>query len=263
MSWKEYYIYSANFTSLAAGSGSSFTDLEIRIDTDAEFEFIKTIFQPVTARARVRYKDDSSGRFLMKGEPDIRTIGGTRFNSFAPSTPRLSPGFIPFIWPIPYIISAATTLTVSAADFSGLSYDFRISFHGSKIRPQQAPWAKKYKAVVPYVYKISNTNTVTLAANGTASVSIPTDIDAHFVVRKIVGSRTGPALVTVKDGARDRQWMDVGVHIDNFIGNGMFPNILPSPRFIYKGSIINTTIQDLSGASNEIEINYIGEKLYE
>lgn len=262
--WKEYYIYNVNFTNLAAGSGTTFIDAEIRLDTDSDFQFIKTMFQPSTARVRVRYRDDSAGRFLMKGEPDIRTIGGTSFGSIGTASPTLANGFWPFIWPRPYRIAAATTFTVSAADFSGLSYTFRLSFHGNKLRPGEAPWNKKYRAMVPYVYRIGgSSNAVTVGANSTASDSVATDIDAHFLVHKIVGARTGPCLVTIKDGARDRQWMNTAVHIDNLVGNGPQPNVLPSPRFIYKGSVISTTLQDLSGASNTVEINYIGVKLYE
>jgi len=261
--YREYYIYSALFTALPAGSGVTFTDVEVRIDTDYEFEFTKTIYQPVTARARVRYRDDTGGRFLMKGSQDIRTIGGTALYSMAPGNPT-PPGFLPFIWPRPYKIQPATTFTVSAADFSGLSYDLRMSFHGSKLRGGAAPWeGRKWRKIEPYVYPLSTTGTIVIPANGSASASIATDNDSHFLVKRITGARTGACLVTIKDAARDRQWMDTGVHFDNLVGNGQFPNILASPRFILRGSPIALTFTDLSGASNTVEINFEGEKLYE
>ena len=260
--WKEYYVYSAEWLPLAAGTGSSYTDVEVRIDTDAAFEFVKTMFQPITSRFRVRYRDDSIGKMLMKGEQDIRTIGGTTIFSMAPGGPT-APGFLPFLWPKPYLISGATTLTVSAADFSGLAVNTRLSFHGSKVRSGKAPWERKWARIEPYIYSISSSNTLTLAANGTASASIATDSDAPFLVHKIVGARTGPALVTIKDGARDRQWMNIAVHFDNLVGNGHFPNVLPSPRWIEKKAVIAVTIQDLSGAANTIELNFVGVKLHE
>lgn len=259
--WREYFIYSALFTALPSGSGVTFTDVEVRIDTDADFEFIKTIFQPATAGARVKYRDDTTGRFLMKGSQDIRTIGGTAIASFPAGAPT-PPGFLPFIWPKPYVIPAATTFTVSAADFTVSSYDLRISFHGNKIRQGKAPWDEKYRAMVPYVYPFSSTGTVTLAANGPGSATIPTDNDADFIVHKITGARTGACLVTVKDGGRDRQWMDSAVHFDNLVGNGHYPNILPSPRFIPRGNPITFSLTDISGSTNTVEINLEGVKLY-
>ncbi len=261
--WKEYFLYSAFFDNLAAGNGTVFTNFEVRIDPDSDFEFVKTIFQPTSARVRVSYRDDTNSRHLMKGEQDIRTIGGTALYSMAPVTPRLAPGFVPYVWPIPYVISGATTLTVEAADFSGLQTDFYLSFHGSKVRPGRAPWDGPFRAKVPYVYPITTTGTVSVPANGSASASIVTDKDAHFVIYKLTGSRTGACTVEIKDGARDRQWMDAtAVHFDNLVGNGHFPNNLPSPRFVYRGSVITVNLTDLSGASNVVEMNFIGVKLY-
>lgn len=262
--YPEYYIYSSLFSPLPAGNGLTYVDNEIRIDSDSDFEFIKTIYQPTTARARIRYRDDTTGRYLMKGSMDIRTIGGTALYSMAPGSPT-PPGFLPFIWPLPYKIPAATTFTVSAADFSGLSYNMYTSFHGSKHRSGIAPWDRKWRAKIPFVYPLTGVSPyiVAIAANGSASASIPTDNDAHFIVQKITGTRTGPCLVTIKDGDRDRQWMDSAVHFDNLVGNGHFPNILPSPRFIPRGAVVAYTFTDLSGFANTVEINLEGVKLYE
>lgn len=260
--WKEYYVYNAEFLPLAAGTGVTFSDVEMRIDTDSDFEFIKTMFRPTTGRFRVRYRDDTSGRFLQKASQDIRTIGGTAFYSMAPGGPT-PPGFTPFVWPKPYQISKAATLTIQAADFSGLSYNVRMAFHGNKVRPGAAPWDGKWKAAIPYVYSLSTTGTVTIAANGTTSVSIPTDSDAPFLCQKMTGARTGSCLVTMRDGSRDRQWMNIPCEFDNLLGNGMWPNVFPSPRFVDRGSVVAVTLQDLSGASNTVEINLIGIKLYE
>lgn len=263
--WKEYFVYGLTFTSLPADTGTTFTSNDIRIDPDSDFEFIKTMFFPVTSRVRVQYRDDTNGRFLMKGSQDIRTIGGHAVYSMAPGAPT-PPGFVPFIWPRPYIIPGGTTFSVFAADFSGLSYTFRLAFHGSKIRPDdKAPWDRQYRALVPYVYPITTAtpNTVLIAASGSISASIPTDNDAHFLVQKITGTRTGECSLTIKDGARDRQWMDSAIHFDNLVGNGHYPNILPSPRFIPRGAVIAVTLTDLSGAANTVELNFEGIKLYE
>jgi len=259
--WAEYFIYNVEFLPLSAGSGNVFSDGEIRIDTDSEFEFVKTMYQPATGRFRVQYRDDTSGRFLQKGSQDIRTIGGTALIISGLGSPT-PPGFVPFIWPRPYRIASSTTMTVSAADFSNTSYNARISFHGNKVRPGRAPWDQEFRAIVPYVYSLSSSGSVTVGANQTLSTSIVTDKDSAFLVQKIVGARSGECLVSIKDGAKDRHWQNIPTHFDNLVGSGSFPNVLPSPRYIARGATITVTIQDLSGASNSVEINFVGVKLY-
>jgi hypothetical protein len=260
--WKEYYAYDIAFTDLAAGAGATFTPGEIRIDTDADFEFVKTMYQPAAGRYRVRYRDDTNGRYLMKGSADLRAIGGTALYSMAPVGPT-PPGFVPFIWPKPYIINAATTFTVEIADYSGIISSPRLTFHGSKIRTGECPWMKKYRAEVPYTYPIATNAGVSVGASSTTTAAIATDNDAHFLCYKIVGSRTGACTVAIKDGARDRQWMNQAVTFDNLVGNGHFPHILATPRFIARGSVIAVVISDLSGAANVVDLEFVGVKLYE
>lgn len=262
MSWKEYYSYTAEFLPITGGAGTIFTDVEVRMDTDANFEFNKTIYQPTTGRVRLRYRDDTAGRYLQKGSQDCRAIAGTSLYSMAPGGPT-PPGFLPFIWSDPYYISAATTLTVQGAEFSGLSYNFRLTFHGAKIREGKAPWDKKFRAIAPYIYPINTSGTVSVAANSTISASIATDNDAPFLCKGLVGARTGACLITIKDGARDRQWMNTAVHFDNLVGNAHYPHKLSAPRYVARGAVLAVTIQDLSGAANTVELNFLGVKLYE
>lgn len=284
--YREFYIYSTSFLTLPAGTpgaNNSFTPNEIHIDSDSAFEFIKTIHR-VTISAtpatniiapanqfRLKYIDDAAGRNLMKASEYGTTISSTATALTLPNGAIIDNAFMPFIWPRPYVIGASTTLSVLAADDSGIAYNLYLSFHGNKVRPGIAPWKrKKYKSFMPYVYPIANVSntsnpiagTLIVAANNTVSSPIATDIDSDFLVLKITGRRTGGALVTIKDG-NDRQWMDSPMHIDNLIGNGAFPNILPAPRFIERGSVISAMIQDISNVSNTIEMQFIGLKLYE
>jgi hypothetical protein len=252
MPYKEYYIYSIDNQELAGGNGTVFTDTDLRLDTDADFECIKRIHVATDDQILVAFKDDSFGRNLQNQPLDLRTISGTSIASITPN------GFLPFVLPRPYLFRAATTITAALSDFSTSANAIRLSLHGAKIRNGQAPWAESWRATPAFDY----TGSVTLAANGTASMNISINIDAHFVVRKITAIRAGAALITIKDGATDRQWMDRPIHIDNLAGNSQFPNILPAPRFIYKGSVINITLQDLSASSNFIRLNFHGEKLF-
>lgn len=254
--WKEYFIYTHS-TALTAGTGVAFDTINIRIDSDADFEFNKTTYVATNDRIKVKYKDDSMGRFLTKGSPDIKAVAGRNTLPMG-----LSNSFIPFIWPRPYIISAGTNFVLEASDYSNAANTLRTAFHGGKVRPGNAPWDKKYRAVVPFVYSFTD-GEVTVAANSTSNPRIEVDIDAHFLVQKITGIRTSNATVLINEAARGREWMNAATHIDNVIGNGAFPNILFANRFILRGSVISFNIQDLSGAANTIDINLIGVKLYE
>ena len=171
--------------------------------------------------------------------------------------------FLPYILTTPFLIRASTNFTASFADFSGSTNSIRQTFHGAKLRKGKAPWDEQWKATPYFDYA----TTLSVAANSTAPANLSINIDSHFLVKRLTATRTGPALITLKDSATDRQWMNQPVHIDNLFGNAQYPNILPAPRFIYRGSVINITAQDLgflpAGTStNTITLTFSGEKLY-
>jgi len=257
--WKEYYIYNIENTALAAGSGAAFTDTTIRTDTDADFELIRRSHIATDNRILAAFKDDAYGRLYQNFPMDIRDISGAPISDISVGSIVQHRGIMPFTLPRPVLIRAATTYTASLSDFSGSANSLRMALHGAKLRPGKAPWDEPWRARPEFDY---TTGLLTVAANQTSSVNISINIDAHFLIHKVTATRAGAALITIKDGATDRQWMNTAVHIDNFAGNAHFPNIFPAPRFIFKGSVINITVQDLSGASNGIRINFHGEKLF-
>lgn len=257
--WKEYYVYSIDNTSLTAGTGVAFTDTTIRTDTDAHFELMKRTHVATDSRILVTFKDNSYGRNYSNAALDLRDISGAPVSDITLGSAVQHRGFIPFILPSSVPIRAGTTYTGSFSDFSGIANSLRLALHGAKLRGGKAPWDEPWRGRLPFDY---TTGSVSVAANGTVGTNVSIDIDAHFLVHKITATRDGNALITVKDGSTDRQWSNVALHLDNFAGNAHFPNILPAPRFVYKGSVIDITLQDLSGASNSIRVNFIGEKLF-
>ncbi len=250
--YKEYYLNTLQDTNLSSGTGVVFTDVDLRLDTDADFELNKISHVATSSDIKVTFKDDAFGRFYQNSPLDLRNISGTILSGITPN------GFLPYILPSPVLIQAATNFTAAFADDSGSGNSIRMSLHGAKIRTGNAPWNYDWRARASFFYR----GTATLDADSTASLNIPINIDSHFLVKKITAFRTGAALITVKDSATDRQWMDKPVHIDNFAGNSQFPNILPAPRFIQRGTVINITLQDLSSSSNIIDIVFTGEKLF-
>lgn len=250
--YEEYFIYATN-ASLSAGNGTVFEEFNVRIDSDSNFKFLETLFVATSPKAYIKMQDDSIGRYLTKKATDIQAIGGRSLSGISENL------FLPFRWPKPYIIRAGTNLALQISDYSTSANTLRLAYHGAKIRPGVAPWAYKFRATMPIVYSTQKT----LAANSSSTAVIDVDIDSHFLIKAITGIRTGGALVTISEGARGRDWSNTAIHIDNVVGNGQFPNTLPVPRFIHKGSTIIFNLQDLSGSSNAVEIDLIGVKLYE
>jgi len=265
MGWKEYYVYDFTNTAIPAGtlngapSVQSFTEINTRFDTDADFEVMKRSHIATDSRLYVRYQDDAFGRFLQNSPIDLRTVSGTiLFASGVVQVGISDNNFLPYILTRPYLIRAATSFTAAFADFSGAGNSIRHALHGAKVRAGKAPWDAEWKATPYFDY----TARLVLPANQTGSVNININIDSHFLVRRLTATRTGAALISIKDAATERQWMNTSIHIDNLFGNSQFPNILPAPRFIWRGSVINVTVQDLSAASNILNLTFSGEKLY-
>jgi len=277
MAWKEYFIYDFTNTVLPAGtvdglpSVQAFVDVTTRTDSDADFELMKRTHIATSSKIYVAYRDDAYGRFLQNAPMDLRTVSGTILFTTGVVEVGIHPNnFLPYILTRPMVIRAATTFTASFADFTGAAAlallngggvttnSMRHAFHGAKLRKGNAPWDEQWKATPYFDY----TTILSLAANGTASANVSINIDSHFLVRKLTATRTGPALLTIKDNATERQWMNTSIHIDNLFGNAQFPNSMPAPRFIYRGSVINISAQDLSGAANTLILTFSGEKLY-
>jgi hypothetical protein len=249
-----------------------FSDVTVKMDSDADFEIIKRHHVASDDRIRVRYQDDSYGRQFQNSSMDLRGVSGAVLqsaNAIVDIGESLN-NFMPYILPRPYLIRAGTTYTASYSDFSNSVFlatnSIRESFHGAKIRQGKAPWDQEWAAKPPYDYTtaISNVQNV-IAAGNTATLAINIGIDAHFLVQKIVGTRTSgaPALVSIRTGGNDRTWMDKPVHFDNLVGNAQFPNILPAPRLCERGSTVQITVQNLSAVnSGTYEIILSGLKLF-
>ena len=246
MAWREFFVYGLT-ASLQAGNGTVFSRSSIRIDSDADFEFQKTVYHATSGNIKLKYQDDSSGRYLIKTASDMRIIAGNFVGT-------------PFIWPRPYIILAGTTFTVEAADASTVANVLRLAFLGGKIRPGTPPWEKRFRGLVPFVY---NTGLIDVAANGSMNLRIEVDNDAHFLVQKLTGFKVGSCTVSIREGSRDRDWQNQAVHFDCLFGNGQLPNVMYANRFVYRGSVVTIDVNDLSGLANQVELSFVGVKLYE
>lgn len=261
LKWEEYFIYSAEYLPLAAGTGTAFTDFEIRIARDADFKIYGITYIATDARIFMRLKDNSFGRNLEKGDLDMRAIAGRPISGDFAMLGQVYNDFIPYLWSVPYRLSGGATMTVQCADFANVSNNVRISFHGAKVRNSPAPWLRPYKYRIPFTYEL---DMGAIGANASLVQVMSLDTDSDFLVQKLTGVRTGPCTLLIGEGSRGRDWMDRSVHFDNLVGRSMFPNNLleKTPRFLQRGSTLSANVTDTSGASNTVRLYFHGIKLY-
>jgi hypothetical protein len=255
--WKEYYVYDVTQV-LTPGTGTQAANQNLlRTDSDADFELTKLTYVANFDQINVQMRDDSSGRYLIQYPIDIKDLAGRNTLAMGQSN-----SFLPFILPMPYVISAASNFTTYAQDYSNQANTLRLALQGGKIRKGTAPWDYKWRAQIPFWAPFTQ-GAVTVSPLGTATQNLETDIDAHFLIQKILAIRTGDALVNIYDNSRGQSWMNNNIHIDNVAGNGAFPNVLPAPRFIQRGAVLTVNITNLTNANNTINFVFVGKKLYE
>lgn len=106
----------------------------IQIQADADFKILATTYQADIAAATqtaatrvvpnvtVLLTDTGNGRQLMSNATAIPSLFGT--------------GELPFIWPVPKVMAARSTLQVQFTSFdAAASYNIRLSFIGIKLYP--------------------------------------------------------------------------------------------------------------------------------
>ncbi len=246
--WLEYYIYGYS-VSLPAGTGTVFTPGNILVESEADFEAHKIVYQASNGNILIRLRDGGTGNYFVKDATDITLLGSNFIG-----TPFVLPGKLKF--------TAGSMYTVEAADASGVAQTLRLYFHGAKRRPGIAPWDARRWASITEAYTFT-TQRQALGASSTQSYMIQIDKYAHFKLIKITGKVLGQCLITIKQsGAPSYDWQNTAVHSSCLLGNGQFPNILYAPRWIPKLSVISIDVQDLSGVANEVEIVLWGQKFY-
>lgn len=259
--WREYFIYNFEFLPLGAGTSNAlpsalaFASLSppLKLDSDGDFEHISTMYVATDSRVYLKISDNTVGRYLHTATEalDMRAYSGQVLTGITAN------GFIAREMTSPHLYRAATSVGIEAADFSGSSNTVRVALHGCKVRPGRPPYAREYKAKTHHTYIITP---AVISGNQTQVFTLATDNDSDFMVNEITGIRTGAALISIKHG--EKNWMNIPVHFDNFVGNGQFPNKLKYPMFIKRGETIIITINDLSGSSNTVKLQFEGWKLF-
>lgn len=258
--YREAYYMASNISldaSSGAGTIGTFKNTPIRVDSDADFEVQKIMFQATSPDIILRIRT-SQGEYLMPENTNLQTFGGTQFNSVGPGS-NVN-WFTPYILSWPFRFAASSDIILEAADYSGSANTLRMCMWGAKIYCGKAPWDNpRYTRGQP-VWR--STERQTLAGNASQVLTINMDSDADVFITKAQAVRTGAALVSVNEGARGRDWGNTSSHIDNMFGSGQFAHKLSAPRFVPVNSSMTFNVQDISGSSNTIEIVLEGIKYH-
>lgn len=262
MSWQEFFVYGLQ-NALAAGVGTVFTPNAppLRIDSNSDFLWMKSLYGATNAQIRVRFTDRRLNRQLTTIDVALRTIA----SNFAGS---------PFIIPPPYyLLSAGSMFILDAADASGIANALRFVMHGAKLRSGIAPWEqsqglwKTYRRREPFIY---NSGLQTIAANATISLTITVENDAPFLVQKMTGEHNGAVgalLLDISDTtSSENNWMNIPVPFETIFGTGQFPNIMYAYRYIGGASNVSVAtlnVQNTTAAAINFDVAFAGLKLFQ
>jgi len=247
--WKEPFSFSADFLPLAGGTGVAYSSFELKIPNSNDFEIIRSIHKATSNVANLRIFNATSGRDILRKQGDLRAISSTAYSGITAN------GFVPYTWPIPYLLNAGTELNIFAADASGSSNNLRYSMHGNNVYDGVAPYEHRKKRE-PYAFVITADS---LAAYSTVTKTMVVDTNAGFLISKLTGVATGECTVFIQDV---KPWSSRDAHFYNMVGNSQFGNSLTSRRWIPEKTMLTVRFTDISGSTNTIAINFIGERVY-
>lgn len=104
---------------------------------------------------------------------------------------------------------------------------------------------------------------VKLLANQRTDFQLLIDADSDFLIEKVYSNEDGPFRLMILDTTTSYQWFSDRIRGENFFGDAEYPNELPTPIEVKRGTQLNLDIEDLSGAPNTIELVFEGYRVSE
>ena len=252
--WKEPYIYSADFSSLTASSGTAFTDLEMKVPEGAHFEMVGIAYSPSTGNAKIRIIDGNTGRDIIRPAGDIRAICATTLSAMTINT------LLRYNFPISHMFPAGSSFIIGAADNSGAgTAKLKIAIYGNLLYKGDAPYINR-KNRETFNIMIDSGN---VAAYQSVVKSVTMNTDAGFLVRRITGmnafnvGETGSLMISDKN-----PWSSKEINFYNLLGNGQYGNVLTSPKWVPEKATINVKFINFVSSTDRYRITLHGERVY-
>lgn len=237
------FMYSTPRTAFTSGQQQN-----LSIPTYSDSFFVVTKLVAVsTGTFKARFFNGSTGRLLN----DIYVNNVNLFGTIQ----------LPNILRDPIVIPPSSNFVLDITDLSGGANTIQCSLVGYRWYDlSKYPLLGKAGARLDwYTYSATFTS---LAANGQTNVITRIDADADFLVRKVVGNRTGAYTLQISDSAAADTWEDQLVSDANAVGTAQYPYLLSKPRLIGRNSTISTAVTDISGSTNTIQLIFEGAKIY-
>ena len=187
----------------------------------------------------------------------------------------LGRGNFPRWMQVPALIPRAQTFTCIADDRQAIpgTNTIRILHVGQKVYDRPFEAARAYTHVNEYDFVSNFTNddggVGPLAANGTNIAPINVFADADFDIYKVSILADGDATIQIETSGKALSWFNrpcsiallAGTTINAAIPAGAWPFKLPGPLRVPASGSIVTTVADLSGFSNRIQVIFHGVRL--
>ncbi len=177
---------------------------------------------------------------------------------YAPLQSIAGSGAFPYIWKPPEFIKANNIRTIALADRSGsaTAYNVYLSFSGTQYIPASSALIKgPWNAIRPYPLC---SDLITVGANAIVPFNLHVS-NGDFVCRAILMKSTGSCLVDISYNSI--MLTSGSLHSQNIGGetlNGTMPLVLTAQMDILNNSDIQVNVTDMSGASNDVQITFIG-----
>jgi hypothetical protein len=102
-----------------------------------------------------------------------------------------------------------------------------------------------------------------LTAGQRSDFQLLIDADSDFIIEKVYSNETGPFRLMILDTTTSYQWFSDRIRMENFFGTAEYPNELPTPIEVKRGTQLHFDVEDLSGAPNDVELVFEGYRVAE
>jgi hypothetical protein len=218
------------------------------------------------------------GKIQLKIDRELQFAGaGGGNDSVGCYLSTIGTGRFPQYLAAPLLIRGKSTFVAIAGDFQTVAaaLTLRTLHFGYIVRKDPVVTKRWYASRTPWRYMadftVEGPLLAALGANKTQQIPVPIDPDGDFEVKKLIIVSDGEAKLQVKNADTRAEWFHRAVHVWLLGGTtidadppaGAWPFLLPDecPEFIAARGALSVTAQDLSGASNRMQVIFEGDKL--
>jgi hypothetical protein len=265
--------FAANEATVALTAGQTNISDSVIIDSTFDFYAIAraAIWAPAASggQAKVQIVVDRELQFAGSG-------GGN--DSVGSYLSTIGTGRYPQYLRVPLLVGGKSTFKAILGDYQTVAAALtaRLLHYGYVVRKDPLEPRRWYSEARPWRYVADFTaegpNLAALGANKTSTLPVAIDPDADFEISKLIIVSDGEAKLQIKNADTRAEWFHRDVHVWLLGGTtidaeppaGAWPFKLPEEarEFVAARGSLSVRAQDLSGATNRLQVVFEGTKLY-